>query len=476
MTKRAAIYVRISKDREGAGLGVERQEQDCRELAAHLGASVTKVYADNDLSAYSGKPRPEYRALLDAIEAGEIDIVLVWHTDRLHRSPVELEQWISVCEPRGVAVHTVKAGPLDLATPSGKLVARQLGAVARYEVEHMIERQRSAKAQAAAAGRWRGGVRPYGFEKDGVTVRESEAAVIRETTERILLGESLRSLARDLNAREITTSTGRAWTALSLRNVVLRARNAGLIENDGRVVGPAQWPEIVEPAVWRNVTRILTAPGRRAPFTRRGWLGSGLYECGVCDDGSTMVGAASRVRRGPNAQVPAYRCRNGSHLTRIAGPLDEFVSEIVIERLSRDDARLLLAPQDRRVDVEALEAQREDVAGRMTEAAGMYAVKAITGPQLVEVTRTLQAEADALDAQIAAARGVSPLAGIADADDVREAWEAANMDRRRAVVRALMGVTLLPARKGRPPGWRPGGGYFDPSAVRIEWVDGAEPA
>ena len=140
MTRSAAIYARISKDKVGAGLGAERQQADCRELAARLGWTVAEVFIDNDISAYSGKPRPAYRRMLDAIRSGRVDAVLAWHTDRLHRSPAELEDYITACESRSVPTHCVKAGPLDLTAPSGRLVARQLGAVARYEVEHMSER------------------------------------------------------------------------------------------------------------------------------------------------------------------------------------------------------------------------------------------------------------------------------------------------------------------------------------------------
>jgi site-specific DNA recombinase len=87
-TRRAAIYARISRDREGGGLGVDRQRDDCRALAARLGWDVVAVYTDNDLSAYAGKPRPGYRALLDAIDAGQVNAVIAWHPDRLHRSPM----------------------------------------------------------------------------------------------------------------------------------------------------------------------------------------------------------------------------------------------------------------------------------------------------------------------------------------------------------------------------------------------------
>src|SRR5215212_5312762 len=203
MQRRAVVYTRMSRDREGAGLGVDRQRQECVELADRLGWQIVGHRSDNDLSAYSGKPRPGYRALLDDLESGQADAVVVWHTDRLHRRPVELEHYIDVCDPRGVITQTVKAGPLDLATPSGRMVARMLGSAARYEVEHAIERMQTAKRQAATAGRWKGGRRPFGYEPDGVTVRESEAAEIRRGSDALLAGMSLRALAREWNARGV---------------------------------------------------------------------------------------------------------------------------------------------------------------------------------------------------------------------------------------------------------------------------------
>src|SRR3954447_23762852 len=98
----AAIYARISRDREGAGLGVERQEADCRALAKRLGWEVVAVYVDNDISAYSGKPRPQYRAMLDAVRARQVQGIVAWHSDRLHRRPTELEEFITLAEERNL--------------------------------------------------------------------------------------------------------------------------------------------------------------------------------------------------------------------------------------------------------------------------------------------------------------------------------------------------------------------------------------
>lgn len=250
----AAIYARISKDKTGAGLGVERQEADCRALAARLGWTVVEVFADNDLSAYSGKVRPRYRALLEAIRAGRVDAVLAWHTDRIHRSPVELEDYIRACnDGRDVPTHTVQAGPLDLSTPSGRMIARTLGAVARYESEHRGKRVRAARLAAARAGVPHcGGPRPFGYERDGVTVRESEAAAVRSAVESVLAGASLRSVARELNTVGLhTTMKDRRWGHGAVREVLLRPRNAGLREHNGEVIGPADWPAIVPEEQWR---------------------------------------------------------------------------------------------------------------------------------------------------------------------------------------------------------------------------------
>ena len=168
---RAAIYTRISEDREGAGLGVERQRADCVALCAELGWEVDGLYSDNDLSAYSGKPRPEYERLLKDAESKPrpFEAIVAWHTDRLHRSPAELERFITLVEGQGLALRMVKGGDLDLSTPSGRMIARQLGSIARYESEHKAERvQRKMDelprpGSGAVAGRGRSGTTPAGW-------------------------------------------------------------------------------------------------------------------------------------------------------------------------------------------------------------------------------------------------------------------------------------------------------------------------
>jgi len=132
---------------------VARQHQDCLDAARRHGWQVTATFVDNDVSAYSGKPRPGYEQLMRAVRVGEVDVVVAWDPDRLHRSPAELEGFIAAVERAGVEVVTVQAGRWDLSTALGKLVARMLGSIARPESDHKSERVRRALEQNAAAGR-----------------------------------------------------------------------------------------------------------------------------------------------------------------------------------------------------------------------------------------------------------------------------------------------------------------------------------
>jgi DNA invertase Pin-like site-specific DNA recombinase len=228
-----AIYCRISADRRGTELGVQRQEEACRQLAERQELEIYTVIVDNDISAYSGKRRPGYEQLLDLMRSKQVQGVIALHSDRLHRSPTELEDFISICDTNQIDVKTVQAGVIDLSTASGRMGARIYGAVARHEVEHTIERQKAAKLQAAKAGLPSGGNRAYGYEQNGLVVIEEEAAIIREATDRFIAGDSWRSLASDFNARSVPTAKGNMWNAANVHNVCNRKRNISVRTHNG---------------------------------------------------------------------------------------------------------------------------------------------------------------------------------------------------------------------------------------------------
>ncbi len=214
MSQRAAIYARQSLDRSGEGLAVSRQLKECRELAEHNGWEVSEVYQDNDKSATNRKPRPEWNRMLADLKAGHHDVLVAWHTDRLYRRLRDLVDLVEIAERRTLRIATVKASDLDLSTPAGRMIAGLLGSVASYEGEQKAARQVAANRQRARAGVVLWTRRPFGYDRDGTAVRivESEAKEIRRAAKCVLAGDTLASIAANLNGRGIMTTTGARWS------------------------------------------------------------------------------------------------------------------------------------------------------------------------------------------------------------------------------------------------------------------------
>lgn len=480
---RAVIYCRISQDRTGAGLGVDRQREDCEALAERNGWDVVEVYVDNDVSAFSGKLRKDYRRMLADLDQGKATVVIVWHTDRLHRSITELESYMDLCQLRGVITHAVQAGEIDLASPTGRAQARFMGVVARLESEHKGARVARARQQRALAGEWSGGIRPFGWgvptgetrkkvdRKTGEEVEvdvldmsrvvPEEAEALRHWTDTILSGGSVRSLVKWCADKGITTTRGNPVTHTELRGMLMRPRNAGIAVYKGEETGRGVWEPIVEETKFRAVCAILSDPGRTV---NRGaqpkWVGSMLYLCGRegCGTGMTVTQSGGR-------QYPSYRCPTGHGGGRRAEIVDRHVEDTIVERLERDDAHELLLPGPDDVDVVGLQAEAEEIRGRMRNLGGLFGGGQIDIVAFTEGTDTARAQLDGVTQQLARAATVDPLVGLVGAEDVRKAWRALELDRQRNVLRALVEVTLKTPRQGRMPD----GGYFDYSAVVFDW-------
>lgn len=483
---RAVIYCRISQDRTGAHLGVDRQLEDCQALADRNGWKVVETYIDNDVSAFSGKLRKGYRQMLADLDEGTATVVIAWHTDRLHRSPTELEEYINLCEKRGVTTQTVQAGSLDLATSGGRLVARMLGNVARHESEHKGERVARARQQKALAGEWMGGIRPFGWglptgaqvkktdrktgeevevpELDMLKAVPEEAEALRFWTDEILSGASIRSLVKWCADKGITTTRGNPVTHTDMRDMLLRPRNAAIAVYRGEEVGRGQWEPIVDEAKYRAVCAILKDPSRKTtPGAQPKWLGSLLYRCGRGECPHFVYVTQSGGRR-----YPSYRCQTGHGGGRRAEIVDQYVEDVIVERLSRDDAHELLLPGADDVDVSNLQAEGENIRQRMKDLATQFGAGGIGMEALVEGTKTANAQLEGVTKQLARAAMKDPLVGLVGVPDARKAWKALTLDRKRTVLRALVEVTLKTPRPGRMPD----GGYFDYEAVVFEWKRG----
>ena len=454
---RAAVYVRISQDREGGGLGVQRQHEDCKRLAGQLGWEVVDLYADNDTSAYSGRKRENYERMLADIRSGRINGVLAWHTDRLHRNNRELLDYIDLSVERKLPTHTVTAGPLDLSTANGRAAAITLGAWARAESEHKAERIQRAHEQAAQQGRWRGGTRPFGYQSDGLALHPTEAPLLQDAYAAVRSGNSLASVMKAWNDAGVTTTTGKAWSYATLRQLLLRPRNYGASVHRGQVVATGQWEPVVDEVTWRAVAAILRAPGRRTSGSNQGrWLLPGLAFCGVCDDGETTVRTATGRSRGKSHTI--YKCRAASHLGRRAEYVDEYVRDTVLLRLARDDARDLLTPADS--DDADLSADADGIRLRIQEAEGLWSEGLLSTSKYRATVTDLQGALAELEARMGEYTSAPILAELIEADDPRQAWEELSWTQQRVVVDTLCAVTIMPTGRGKAR-------TFDRSTVRI---------
>lgn len=456
----AVIYARISRDAEGEALGVERQVQDCRALAESQGLTVVHEYLENDIgaSSRSRKARPLYAEMVRRARAGEFGVVVAYSNSRLTRRPREFEDWIDI-HPR-VVVKTVVSGQHDLGTADGRATARTVAAWDAAEAERTAERVTRAKKQTAQKGGYRGGRRPFGYDRDGMTVEPVEAEAVAQAAQEILAGLSLNEVARRMLAKGLTTTSGKSLDGANLRRILQRPRNAGLIEAGGAVVGPALWPAILDEDAWRGVCAVLADPARRtSPGSERRWLGSGLYTCAVC--GSGLRSHSSPGRR------PSYVCPEGRHVARDAQTLDAFVQRVVAERLAAPDLADLLAPPP--ADMRADQTLAASLRVQMDEVAEQCGRGEITPAQMAIASRGLSARLEAVEARLARHYRTGPLRVLAAAPAADVAFLDAPLEVRRQVIVALADIVVTPGRRGRPQGWRPGQPYTDLKSVQVRW-------
>jgi len=432
----AGIYARISEDRAGEMLGIKRQLEDCENLAKLKGWTVTDRYCDDDVSAYSGKPRPQYRRMLDDITARRIDGVLVWHQDRLHRHPKELEEFFDTCDNAGLKHLASVQGDVDLSTHDGRFQARIMGAVARKESDDKSRRATRKHLELAERGRPAGGLRPYGYTQDRQVIPE-EAAIMREATRRLLGGETLMAIATDLNRRGIPTARGAKWSCHVLKHIVINPSNAGHRTLKGRIVGPAVWEAILTDQDSQRVRTLLTDPARRLNRTARTYLLSSLLRCGIC---------GGKLGARPNHTRPAYACiagpasRNCGRITILAEAVESFISEAVLYRLDSPAlARALTKQPDRSRELDDLEQQIAIDQAQLEELITFWTDKKIETAEYFVARKRIADRLGSSKARFGQLDNNKSLrALIGQAADLRRRWAELNLHQKRAVITAVL--------------------------------------
>ena len=494
------LYTRKSNGRRS----VPRQRTITSGYVGKLGGVIVAEFSDADSTAFrkvdGDQPvRDGFASMLAMLRSRPGLRVAAWHADRLTRNQEDTAELIRVAASGGHLVVTATGGGYDLSSATGRKTFRDDASAAEFEVDHMRERMLPGRAEVAAEGRWLGGKRPFGWEldknpaggdgdplldEDGnpvrgiLRLRPDKAAALAKAHRDVLDGATAAGIAKDWNERGITTSKGRRWRGAEVGRVLRRARNAGLMEYQGQVTGPASWPAMVDEATWRAVVAVLDNPERKTtPGPARKHLLSFIARCGVCGGPVivSMTSGAAERRRGCRT---VYRCRaeTRGHVARDQAAVDDLITRLVIARLSQEDAADLLA-RDRRDELAALNREASGIeelmaADRRLQQEGLLTELEFAGGRRrhqAQLARVRQQIADAGQADV-----LAQLVGTEASQDRREAavrdkWARLGLDRRRAVVAALMTVAIMPAVRGRPAGWRPGTSYFDPRSVRIDW-------
>jgi site-specific DNA recombinase len=493
---RAAVYLRQSMDRTGEELAIDRQREDVVRYVTAMGWEVLGEFVDNDVSATSGKRRPDFERMMALVDEGEVDVILVRHLDRLLRRLIELEDVLMRCDPHGTRIVSTGEG-IDTGTDGGRTTARILCSVAQGEVERKSTRQRSAAEQAAEKGRWLGGRRAFGYDKDGVTVRESEAALIRQAYSDLLAGESCGAIARRWNALGVHTTQKKrggsdeynTWDHHNVRDVLTNPRNAGkrryrpgpatiraakskrgLVNADRAsirqnpllgIVGDAEWPALVSEEVWRAAVDLLTDPSRWRPVKGSKRLLTGVATCSICKE-YVHGGAAAHGK-------PGYRCRSGAHVSRLSAPIDQYIELLAVERLRKPVAIEVFALPVDRESVAPLIAELEGVRKRLAAAPIEFADDdSITAHDLrAMMTRLRERQAD-LEQRVARSGRADIIGPLVTSRDVKATWQAMSTARKRTVVELLFEqITIHPIGRGNRG--------FDPASVRVRWREHVAP-
>jgi len=338
---KAAVYARISSDKTGNEAGVTRQLEDCRNLAVASKWHIVEEYVDNDISASSGKARPRYQAMLAAIEAGEVDAIVTWAPDRLYRKLSDLEPLIVVMEKSGCTLRTVRAGEIDMATPTGRMLARILASVATAEGEVKSDRWKRSIRQRREQGQPPGwGPRLFGYARTGEVI-DDEADAIRWAADELVAGRSVRSVAAGLTEQGYTSTKGNPWSTQAVTRLMKNARLAGHSTLNGDAVGVGDWQAILTDEQFTQVQAVLSLRQGSSPTVPRKSLLLGLARCDEC---KTPLASGRNNYRAGKQGARVYRCRSGPGLPgcgRIsiqAEPLEEMVEAYARVRL--DDPRV----------------------------------------------------------------------------------------------------------------------------------------
>ncbi len=466
---RAIIYTRVSSDQTGEARSVESQERECRAVCEREGWTVAEVLCDNDRGAsrWSGKDRPQYRRLAKVLKAG--DVLVTWEASRAQRDLSAYVDLRDLCAERGVLwsysgrVHNLAEGDDRFSTGLDALLAER-------EADQIRTRVLRGKRAAAFDGR-PAGKPPFGYRRvinpetgrtDGWAIDEQAGPVVLDAVRRVLAGESLWSICRDLDARgtpgpQSQRNAASRWRAQHLRQMLASPSYAGLRQHQGQVVGNGRWEALITEEDHQKLLALFAPDPARRLTTHRGseprHLLSGIARCGECGEAMRWIAPKSEKK------LPGYLCSDRSCVRRRGDLVDLLVADAIVARMSRPDAVALTSRHNGDRVAEALktaQALQQRLDGFIDQASDGK----LTPSALARIEAKLLPQIESAQAT-ARANVVDPLVASLAGPQARAKWEAFTVKDRRTVVASLLDVTVnrsTAAHRG-----------FNPRDVALVW-------
>ncbi len=485
--KRAREYLRVSLDRSGRARSLEEQHTDHERVAGEQGWILDEdTYRDESISAsrYSRKARGGFDRLIADLEGDRFgaQVLLIWESSRGSRRVGEWVNLLELCEQRSVSIFVTTHGRCyDPGNGRDRRSLLEDAVDSEYESSKISARSRRAAAASAALGRPHGRV-PYGYRRvfDSQTraflaqePEPAEAEAVVELYRRLIQGHSLRSIARDFEARGIRTRSGLVWTAQALRPLALAPVYAALRSHTpGRRGGhppidldnlyEGQWPPLVSRADWFAVQRLLRSPERKTTRPGRAkHLLSWIARCGVC------LGTLNVAYRDTGS---LYLCRTNGCVRITQADLDTLAEGVMLEYLARPDVIDTLRAGDQQGDRE-LSTVRDQLAvvrARHEQLADAVAAGTVSVATLVRAEPTMLAEITKLEVREKELSTPSALRGLIEPGaDVTHRWAAAPMSTRREIARLLLTPDLIGELRLQPSPRR--GRHRTPAQDRTQW-------
>jgi hypothetical protein len=414
--------------------------------------------------------------MLKDARAGLITDIAAYSWSRLTRRPKELELLIDLFEQHGVQFHIVNMGNIDLSKPDGRAVARTVAAWDAAEAERTGDRVAFAQAGLLANGHDIGGPRPFGYEKDRKTIRESEAKVLRAGYEMILNDPkaSVWAVAKLFTESGIKRDRGQdgAWRTQTVRHILLRERNVGRLVVNGVTYATNPDLAIISEETFERVKAILENPARvprRGPKPRQ-WAAIGTVRCGVCGNHMSQTGQRKKdgkrhLKCSPQGRSP--QPAGVRHPTIEVEKLDLELSTIVSMKLTQlsllkktfDTPANSITPL--RLKVAELVRQRDAVQMTATFPGANLSMVAKQLQELGKQIDETQAELDAamssdvataaIEAASAHLKGMETFVDRQELDMSKwhEYWAGIDIEIKRTLIRSLVpGLVLMPLGQG----------------------------